>query len=86
MADRKLILPAEIKVCATCTYWDGVRTVDNHLRLVVVSESCEGECLVGEVTRRALRAVDQDASCMWDDLQGDDPLQRDGEQADAPEC
>lgn len=44
----KLILPAEVKVCATCSYWDGERKVDTELRLVVVEEGCEGECLVQE--------------------------------------
>jgi hypothetical protein len=43
---RKLILPTEVKVCATCSYWDGERKVDTEMQLVVVSESCVGECLV----------------------------------------
>ncbi len=72
MPDRKLILPAELKVCATCTYWDGVRSVDEELRVVVVCESCEGECLVRDVSMRALRAVYQDTGCLWDDLNVDE--------------
>ena len=45
---QKLIIPAEVKVCATCSYWDGERKVDSELRLVVIADSCEGECLVQE--------------------------------------
>jgi hypothetical protein len=73
MPDRKLILPTEIKVCATCTYWDGVRSVDQDVRVVVVCESCEGECLVREVPVPALRTVHQDTGCLWDDLHIDEP-------------
>ena len=73
MPDRKLILPTEVKVCATCTYWDGVRSVDEDLRVVVVCESCEGECLVREVPMPALRAVYQDTGCLWDDPHVDEP-------------
>jgi hypothetical protein len=35
---EKLILPNEVKVCATCTYWDGERQVDDDMKLVVVSD------------------------------------------------
>ena len=72
MPDSKLIVPTEIKICATCTYWDGVRTVDEDLRVVVVCESCEGECLVHEAPMRALRAVSQDTDCLWDGLHVDE--------------
>ncbi len=35
---QKLILPAEVKVCATCCYWDGERHVDTEMQVVVVAE------------------------------------------------
>jgi hypothetical protein len=66
MTDRKLIVPVELKVCATCTYWDGARSVDGDVRVVVVRESCEGECLVREVSMPSLRAVHEDSECLWD--------------------
>ena len=72
MTDHKLILPTELKVCATCAYWDGVRSVDNELRVVVVAESCEGKCLACEVSMRGLRAVHRDPGCLWDDLNTDE--------------
>lgn len=71
----KLILPAEVKVCATCSYWDGERKVDTELRLVVVDESCEGECLVQE---RSCSALNEDGSgkndCLWEHLAPDEPV------------
>jgi hypothetical protein len=82
MADHKLILPAELKVCASCTYWDGPRSVDIDVRVVVVCESCYGECLVRAVSTPSLRAVHHDTDCMWDTIVdedtpfgGDDPSQ-----------
>ena len=42
---KKLIIPAELKICATCSYWDGIRKVDPELRVVVIDECAEGECL-----------------------------------------
>ncbi len=68
MNDRKLILPSEIKVCATCTYWDGERTVDPEMRLVVVDECCLGECLVSESSMGALAKGKPDCDCLWDDI------------------
>ena len=73
MPDRKLILPSELRVCATCTYWDGLRSVDEELRVVVVCDCCEGECLVRQVPMPALRAVHRDAGCLWDAVPADDP-------------
>ena len=70
MADRKLILPAELKMCATCAYWDGVRSVDEDVRVVVVCESCQGECLVREALTPSLGPADED--CLWDEIIGDD--------------
>lgn len=70
---RKLILPAEIKVCATCSYWDGARTVDPELRVVVVRQSCRGECMVKEAMRRGLNDVRGEADCTWDHIAPDEP-------------
>ncbi|OFW07738.1 MAG: hypothetical protein A3G20_00030, partial [Acidobacteria bacterium RIFCSPLOWO2_12_FULL_59_11] len=70
MAERKLILPAELKMCATCAYWDGVRRVDEDVRVVVVCESCQGECLVREALTPSLGAADED--CLWDEISGED--------------
>ena len=84
MPDRKLILPTELKICATCAYWDGVRSVDQDLRVVVVCESCEGECLVREIPTPALRATHQDTDCLWDDLHVDQPPE-DEDQEHKPE-
>ena len=72
MSDRKLILPTELKVCGTCTYWDGVRTVDHEVGVVVVGERCRGECLVREHTVSALHTVGKDPDCLWDDIEGDE--------------
>lgn len=71
--ERKLILPAEVKVCATCSYWDGERKVDTELGLVVVVESCEGECLVREKCCNSLddMRVDHD-DCPWEHLAPDE--------------
>ena len=73
---RKLILPTEVKVCATCSYWDGQRKVDTELRLVVISESCVGDCLVQSKQSPALNDVlaESDA-CSWEHLAPDDAPQ-----------
>lgn len=72
--ERKLILPAEIKVCATCSYWDGERKVDPELSLVVVAESCEGECLVQEKCCGSLDSVRRPGGreCSWEHLAPDE--------------
>ncbi len=70
MADRKLILPAELRLCATCAYWDGERKLDEELRLVVVAERCQGECLVREASMPGLSAA---RHCLWEELCGDEP-------------
>jgi hypothetical protein len=69
---EKLILPAEVKVCATCTYWDGERHIDSEMKLVVVEEECCGECLVVEASKHGLHDIRQDSRCIWEDLAGDD--------------
>jgi hypothetical protein len=70
---EKLILPTEVKVCATCSYWDGERQVDAEMKLVVVSETCEGECLVTEVTKPGLHDIRSECACLWEDLEPDEP-------------
>lgn len=76
---QKLILPAEVKVCATCCYWDGERHVDAEMQVVVVSEECKGECLVTESPVPALCDTRAIHHCLWDDLGPD------GEGGKAPE-
>lgn len=71
MAD-KLILPTEVKVCATCSYWDGERHVDADMKLVVVSETCHGHCLVQDKSKPGLHDVRQECSCIWEDLEPDE--------------
>ncbi|MBS1159059.1 MAG: hypothetical protein H6R15_1478 [Proteobacteria bacterium] len=71
---EKLILPTEVKVCATCSYWDGERQVDGEMRVVVVSDGCRGECLVQETAKLALHDVRQEHSCLWEDLEPDPPV------------
>lgn len=67
MAD-KLILPSEVKVCATCSYWDGERSVDPEVNVVVVESGVEGECLVHAQQMQALWDTRQDPECLWEDL------------------
>lgn len=69
----KLILPSEVKVCATCSYWDGERTVDPDMKVVVVDENVEGECLVHAQQMQALWDIRQDPDCLWEDLTPDEP-------------
>lgn len=69
---EKLILPAEVKVCATCSYWDGERQVDTEMKLVVVAEGSEGECLVSANRKPAVNDVRSECDCMWEDLEPDD--------------
>jgi len=69
---EKLILPAEVKVCATCTYWDGERQVDAEMKLVVVADDCTGECLVQAARKPGVTDVRNECDCMWEDLGPDD--------------
>lgn len=69
----KLILPTEVKVCATCCYWDGERHVDPEVRVVVVDSDCEGECLVQECNKPGVHDVRQEPECLWEDLDADPP-------------
>ena len=69
----KLIVPAEVKVCATCSYWDGERKVDTEMQLVVVSESCVGECLVRSKASPSLtEASTESQDCLWEHLAPDE--------------
>jgi hypothetical protein len=73
--ERKLILPAEVKVCATCSFWDGERKVDTEMQVVVVAEASAGECLVRETDCASLKDV-RDANgreCAWESLAPDLP-------------
>ena len=70
---EKLILPTEVKVCATCSYWDGDRQVDAEMKVVVVADDCQGECLVQEAAKPGLHDVRAECSCMWEDLEPDEP-------------
>jgi hypothetical protein len=73
--ERKLILPAEVKVCATCSFWDGERKVDTEMQVVVVAEVCAGECLVRETDCAGMRDA-RDAhgrECDWESLAPDLP-------------
>ena len=74
---EKLIIPAELKICATCSYWDGLRKVDPELRLVVIDECAEGECLVKCACRRVLNIEGTgEHICLWEHLAPDaDPTQ-----------
>ncbi|HEX6736246.1 MAG TPA: hypothetical protein VF096_15665 [Azonexus sp.] len=71
MAD-KLILPTEVKICATCSYWDGERRVDDDMGVVVVGEECTGECLVQGVAKPGLHDVRKECDCIWEDVGPDD--------------
>ncbi len=69
---KKLILPAEVKVCATCSFWDGERKVDPELGVVVIEESCKGECLVQSKDRRGLSDDPEwKNDCLWEHLAPD---------------
>lgn len=68
---RKLILPAEAKVCATCSYWDGERIVDPEVGVVIVEDAASGECLICECARRALLAR-VDEGCDWEHMAPDE--------------
>lgn len=69
---EKLIVPTEVKVCATCSYWDGERRVDPEMQVVVVSLSCQGECLAQEEQKPGLLdAPRHDDTCIWEDLSPD---------------
>jgi hypothetical protein len=70
---EKLILPTELKVCATCSFWDGERRVDEEISVVVVGEECHGECLVTESSKSCLHHTSSDEACLWEDIVPDSP-------------
>ena len=72
---EKLILPTEIKVCATCSYWDGEREVDNDMNVVVVADDVKGECLVTESSKSCLHHMSSDHNCLWEDVTPDTPTE-----------
>lgn len=73
MPADKLILPLELQVCATCSFWDGERRVDEDARLVVVRHTCSGECLLrGQHTPCTLTGEGLKV-CHWEPLPEADP-------------
>jgi hypothetical protein len=70
--NNKIILPAEVKVCATCSYWDGERQVDDEMQVVVVDENCHGECLAQEVDKPGLHDIRGEHQCIWEDVDADE--------------
>lgn len=83
MSAKKLIIPAEFKVCATCSYWDGVRRVDDEIGVVVVDDCERGECLVKSSDRPGLHDVRHECGCMWESLGADPVLDDDTSAEDA---
>ena len=75
--EKKLIIPTEIKICATCSYWDGERQVDDEYKLVVVAEDCKGECLVCEEPIGGLNDVTHTDNCAWEPLDVDETAEAD---------
>jgi hypothetical protein len=41
------------------------------MKLVVVSDECEGECLVQETAKPGLHDVRHECSCIWENLEPD---------------
>ena len=78
---EKLILPTEVKVCATCSFWDGERHVDPEMKVVVVAHECHGECLVQAENKPALRDTRLESACIWEDLEPDEPVETMASQA-----
>lgn len=70
--NQPVIIPTEMKVCATCSYWDGERKVDADVGVVVVSEDCAGECLVKESERGGLHNTRNECDCAWEHLAPDE--------------
>ena len=76
---EKLVLPNEVPLCGTCSYWDGKRKVDEESQLVVVESNTHGTCIITEKQRPALYANPKQHACLWEDL---NPLE---ESAESPE-
>lgn len=63
-----VFLPAETEVCATCSYWDGERKVDEDLKLVIINADQQGTCLVKDQSKLALFPKHLEYNCLWEDL------------------
>lgn len=83
MSAKKLIIPIEFKVCATCSYWDGERRVDDEVGVVVVKSCEKGECLVKASDRPGLHDVRHECDCLWEDLRADPPPEEEAPAADS---
>lgn len=83
--EKKLIIPTEVKVCATCSYWDGERRVDEEYNLVVVADDCRGECLAQEKEFDGLNDVRHMPDCAWESLDVTDAAVPDPESDSAPQ-
>jgi hypothetical protein len=70
MSERKLIIPTEIKLCATCSFWDGERKIDEDINVVIVAESCAGTCLCCDESKAALTDVRRIDGCIWENVDG----------------
>lgn len=73
---EKLILPTEVKVCATCSFWDGERFIDTEMNVVVVADDCKGECLVTESSKSCLHHTSSDHDCLWEGVTPDAPTEK----------
>lgn len=51
------------------------------MKLVVVSDECQGECLVQEASKPGLHDVRKECDCLWEDLEPDEA--ETGNKADA---
>jgi hypothetical protein len=72
--NKKLIFPAEVKICATCSFWDGNRKVDSELAVVVVEGNCVGKCLVQNKYCQGLNSEPEwRGHCLWEHLAPDTP-------------
>lgn len=69
---EKLILPTEVRVCATCSFWDGERAIDEEVNVVVVADDCHGECLVTESKKSCLNHSSSEAACLWEEITPDE--------------
>lgn len=67
-----LIIPAEVKICATCSYWCGDRKVDPELGVVVIDAAVEGECLVRDCGMEGLLDVRGIHDCPWEHIAPDE--------------
>ncbi len=71
MDEKKLIVPQEVPLCGTCSFWEGKRAIDEEARLVVLKEDDEGQCLVEEKPKKALQSFEAQ-TCAWEDLKNEE--------------